>query len=68
MTGMLRNAIKTICAKPIIDILLEVPLNTLLAGIKDELTKNGYTIMSEEELRMSFNRGYIVHGFWGKRV
>ena len=57
------TAISSIWAKPIIDILVEVPKGCDLAGIKDLLIKNGYTCMSHSAGRYSFNKGYTENGF-----
>lgn len=57
------TAIKNIWAKPIIDILIEIPENISMEQIKRELTGNGYICMSEEENRKSFNKGYTSEGF-----
>lgn len=57
------TAIKDIWAKPIIDILIEIPENISMEQIKRELTGNGYICMSEEENRKSFNKGYTSEGF-----
>jgi GrpB-like predicted nucleotidyltransferase (UPF0157 family) len=57
------TAIKGIWAKAIVDILVEVAPETKLADVAKQLTQNGYTIMSEEETRLSLNKGYTVRGF-----
>lgn len=57
------TAIKDIWAKPIIDILMEVPQNISMESIKKLLVDNGYIYMSESDRRMSFNRGYTNDGF-----
>ena len=57
------TAIKNIWAKPIIDILMEIPQNMLMENIKKPLTDNGYICMSEDDERMSFNKGYTNAGF-----
>lgn len=57
------TAIKDIWAKPIIDILLEIPEHISMVSVKQILTENGYTCMSEEKGRISFNRGYTEEGF-----
>lgn len=57
------TAINEIWAKPIIDILVEIPANFSMNGIKKLLVENGYTCMAEEENRKSFNRGYTNEGF-----
>lgn len=61
------TAIDGIWAKPIIDILVEVPKPAFLLEIKNILVSNGYICMSESENRISFNKGYTETGF-AKRV
>ena len=57
------TAIKNIWAKPIIDILVELPVSLTMDSIKDILVQNGYICMSEQPDRKSFNRGYTSEGF-----
>lgn len=57
------TAINGIWAKPIIDILLEIPENVSIEDVKKILTTKGYICMSEEENRKSFNMGYTSEGF-----
>lgn len=57
------TAINDIWAKPIIDILLEIPYDISMENIKHILLSNGYICMSENEKRMSFNLGYTNVGF-----
>ena len=57
------TAINGIWAKPIIDILVEIPASLPMDGIKGLLIENGYICMSEERNRSSFNRGYTSEGF-----
>lgn len=57
------TAIQEIWAKPIIDILVEVEAQTDMLSVKDILTSNGYLCMSEDETRISFNKGYTENGF-----
>ena len=57
------TAIKSIWAKPIIDILVELPMSLPMGEIKELLIQNGYTCMSEQQDRSSFNRGYTSEGF-----
>ena len=57
------TAVSSIWAKPIIDILVEVPREFDLAGIKDLLIKNSYICMSHSADRYSFNKGYTENGF-----
>lgn len=57
------TAIKGIWAKPIIDILIDMPFQTNIVDIKSILINNGYTCMSEEKTRISLNKGYTVDGF-----
>lgn len=57
------TAISTIWAKPIIDILVEVQRECNLSDVKDILTDNGYICMTENTMRISFNKGYTERGF-----
>lgn len=57
------TAIHTIWAKPIIDILVEVPLKCDLLHIKELLVYTGYICMSQSPGRISFNKGYTENGF-----
>lgn len=57
------TAIPGIWAKPIVDILLEIPRIASMDAVKKVLTENSYLCMSEEEGRKSFNRGYTSEGF-----
>lgn len=57
------TAVRSIWAKPIIDILLEVPKECDLSAVKDLLTENGYICMSQSTNRLSFNKGYTENGF-----
>ncbi len=57
------TAIKGIQAKPIIDILVEITENSDLKWFSRYLTSAGYLCMSEEEQRLSFNKGYTEQGF-----
>ena len=61
------TSVETIWAKPIVDILLEIPKETDMAVTRDLLLQNGYLLMSESQGRMSFNKGYTPSGF-AKRV
>ena len=57
------TSVKTIWAKPIVDIVLEIPKETDMAVRRDLLLQNGYLLMSESQGRMSFNKGYTPSGF-----
>lgn len=57
------TAIRGIWAKPIIDILVELPLSLSMDEMKEILVKNDYICMSEQNDRKSFNRGYTSKGF-----
>ena len=57
------TAISTIWAKPIIDILVEIPRESNLLDYKDLIVKNDYICMSQSENRLSFNKGYTESGF-----
>ena len=56
------TAIHDIWAKPIIDILVEIPMSLPMESIKKILIQNGYICMSEQPNRKSFNRGYTSEG------
>ena len=55
--------IKTIWAKPIVDILVEIDQDSDMNMLKNIFVKNGYICMSEEQQRISFNKGYTEKGF-----
>lgn len=57
------TAINEIWAKPIIDILIEVPNDAILKEVKNILISNGYICMSESENRVALNKGYTENGF-----
>ena len=57
------TAVASIWAKPIIDILVEISKESDLLGYKDLLVNKGYICMSENEKRLSFNKGYTENGF-----
>lgn len=57
------TAIKGIWAKPIVDILVELPESDSMEAVRDILLQNGYRCMSEEPNRISLNRGYTEEGF-----
>lgn len=57
------TAVCGIWAKPIIDILVELPKEENMLDVCSLLGKNGYTCMSREEKRISLNKGYTEDGF-----
>lgn len=57
------TAVSTIWAKPIIDILIEVPYGQALDSIGDLLVNCGYICMNHGESRISMNKGYTEKGF-----
>lgn len=57
------TAIKGIWAKPIVDILIEVPSENDLLIVKDILATNGYICMCQDKARISLNKGYTENGF-----
>ena len=57
------TAIPYIWAKPIIDILVEVPKESNLLDYKDLIIHNGYICMSQSGNSISFNKGYTENGF-----
>ena len=57
------TAIGKIKSKPIVDILIEVTPGTDMGEVRDILCENGWSCMSQNEKRMSFNKGYTEQGF-----
>ena len=57
------TAVRRIWAKPIIDILVEIPEDIPLADVKMTLVNSGYICMSQSENRISLNKGYTDRGF-----
>ena len=60
------TAISRIYAKPIIDILIEIPDKVDWDIIKLSFENAGYICMSFSESRMSFNKGYTLDGYADK--
>lgn len=57
------TAIPSIWAKPIIDILVEVPEDADWARLKTLMNTGGYLCMNDLGNRMSFNKGYTPQGY-----
>ena len=57
------TAIPHIWAKPIIDILVEIPERRNLHDYKVPIMNSGYICMSQSEKGLSFNKGYTEKGF-----
>ena len=57
------TAIPSIWAKPIVDILVEIPNGRNLSDHKAQIINCGYICMSENEKGLSFNKGYTENGF-----
>lgn len=57
------TAVSYIWAKPIIDILIEIPKEGDLIDYKALIINTGYICMSQSEDRISFNKGYTENGF-----
>jgi len=57
------TAISSIWAKPIIDILVQVPKGINLIDYKTLIINCGYICMSQSEKEISFNKGYTENGF-----
>lgn len=57
------TAIPGIIAKPIVDILVEIPAGYIGADLKAKLETAGYICMNTGENRMNFNKGYTSHGY-----
>lgn len=61
------TAVDGIYAKPIIDILAAVNSAMQQRETADILQRNGYTVMSATNSRISLNKGYTENGFAKKR-
>ena len=57
------TAIHGIWAKPIVDILVEVPQAIGLEAAGAKLSQGGYRCMSRSHTRRSYNKGYTENGF-----
>ena len=57
------TAIPGIMAKPIVDILVEIPAETDWKEVKKRMESAGYICMSASDKRMSFNKGYTPEGY-----
>ncbi|MBQ2711878.1 MAG: GrpB family protein [Clostridia bacterium] len=57
------TAIPSIWAKPIVDILVEIPKGRGLLDYKAKIINCNYICMSQSERCMSFNKGYTENGF-----
>lgn len=57
------TALGCIWAKPIVDILVEIPKKYHLSCYKELLVNSGYICMAQNEARISFNKGYTENGF-----
>ncbi len=57
------TAISSIWAKPIIDILVEIPKECEISDYKDLIINSGYSCMAQNVDRISFNKGYTEKGF-----
>lgn len=57
------TAIRGIWAKPIIDILIEVPDIDTLKAVRNRMIAGGYICMSDNGNRISLNKGYTEDGF-----
>jgi len=60
------TAVNGIWAKPIIDILAVVKSESAMKQAADILRENGYIVMSENDKRISLNKGYTENGFADK--
>ncbi len=57
------TALPAIQAKPIIDILVELPCDIDFSPVRPIMENSGYICMSQSGNRISFNKGYTPHGF-----
>lgn len=60
------TAIHGICAKNIVDVLIEIPNKTGMEEVAQAMEKNGFLRMSAGDHRISFNKGYTKKGFADK--
>lgn len=60
------TSIPGIMAKPIIDILIEMPGAYDRGALKNLMEHAGYICMNRSETRMSFNKGYTPQGYAGR--
>ena len=60
------TSVGTIQAKPIVDIMVETKSQDDFPIIRNILLNAGYRLMSEDDGRMSFNKGYTEQGFADK--
>lgn len=57
------TSVAGLIAKPIVDILVELPDSADREGTKVIMESNGYILMSATDSRMSFNKGYTPQGY-----
>ena len=57
------TAIPSIYAKPIIDILVEIPKDNVFLDYKNKIIKIGYICMAESKEEVFLNKGYTENGF-----
>lgn len=57
------TAIEGIRAKPIVDILAEIPLSCALPQAAERIASLGYIVMARSDTRISLNKGYTENGF-----
>ena len=57
------TALSSIWAKPIVDILVEIPTGSSFLDYKSKIIDSSYICMSESEKGLSFNKGYTENGF-----
>ena len=57
------TAIPDIKAKPIVDLLVELPPDADRGEVRDLIEAEGYICMAETTQRMSFNKGYTPAGY-----
>ncbi len=60
------TSVPGLCAKPIVDILAELPRNIAPGSCKPVLERCGYLCMADAGDRMSFNKGYTPQGYAGR--
>ena len=60
------TAIQGIWAKNIVDVMVEISQSADMKDMAQILEQNGFTVMSSETDRISFNKGYTENGFADK--
>lgn len=60
------TAIRNIRSKNIVDVLVAIPTDEDMKTIANVIERGGFTVMSADPKRVSFNKGYTINGFADK--